>query len=45
MKYSTPEFKITKFECDEFIVASATTEETESTSSVNDDLPQEEFCL
>lgn len=33
MKYSSPVIKITKFEYEEFIVA----------SSFNDDLPQEEF--
>lgn len=45
MKYSSPAIKITKFEYEEFIVASSDYEEptTESSSSFNDDLPQEEF--
>ncbi len=45
MKYSTPAIKITKFEYEEIIVASSDHEDisTTSSSSFNDDLPQEEF--
>ena len=42
MKYSTPVINITKFEIEEVLVAS---DLVSPSTTINDDLPQEEFWL